>query len=219
MTLRRNNFRHQLFEDSQIDKEVDIRKRILKDFNKKEEDFEQLSEWNDYLEMVEDIIFNLTNGVDILGTNKRIAEYKERNKDFISKNRYDSVTVDLKSFELIFQYRKLKAQAEPRGPRTAGHPGAGGAARQHPAEAARGGGRGGQEAEGGEQGEADRRPHVQRRRRGRHRLDAREGDGGDGAGEAAQVPHGHRGAECRIGYVRLKGADEGCIHYEIEKMF
>ena len=88
MTLRRNNFRHQLFEDSQIDKEVDIRKRILKDFNKKEEDFEQLSEWNDYLEMVEDIIFNLTNGVDILGTNKRIAEYKERNKDFITKNRF-----------------------------------------------------------------------------------------------------------------------------------
>ena len=88
MTLRRNNFRHQLFEDSQIDKEVDIRKRILKDFNKKEEDFDQLSEWNDYLEMVEDIIFNLTNGVDILGTNKRIAEYKERNKDFITKNRF-----------------------------------------------------------------------------------------------------------------------------------
>ena len=88
VTLRRNNFRHQLFEDSQIDKEVDIRKRILKDFNKKEEDFDQLSEWNDYLEMVEDIIFNLTNGVDILGTNKRIAEYKERNKDFITKNRF-----------------------------------------------------------------------------------------------------------------------------------
>ena len=88
MTLRRTNFRHQLFEDSQIDKEVDIRKRILKDFNKKEEDFDQLSEWNDYLEMVEDIIFNLMNGIDILGTNKRIADYKDRNKDFINKNRY-----------------------------------------------------------------------------------------------------------------------------------
>lgn len=42
IALRRNNFRIQLFEDALIDKEVDIRKRILRDFNKKEEDFSTL---------------------------------------------------------------------------------------------------------------------------------------------------------------------------------
>ena len=63
----------------------------LKDFNKKEEDFDDLAEYNDYLEMVEDIVFNLANGVDTLATNKRIAEYKERNKEFINKNRYTQI--------------------------------------------------------------------------------------------------------------------------------
>lgn len=33
--LRRNNFRVQLFEDPMVEKEVDIRRRILRDFNKK----------------------------------------------------------------------------------------------------------------------------------------------------------------------------------------
>lgn len=38
--------------------------------------------------MVEDIIFNLSNNIDILETNKKIAEYKEKNKELINKNRY-----------------------------------------------------------------------------------------------------------------------------------
>lgn len=33
--LRRNNFRVQMFEDPQVEKEVDIRRRILRDYNKK----------------------------------------------------------------------------------------------------------------------------------------------------------------------------------------
>ncbi|XP_033125954.1 CDK-activating kinase assembly factor MAT1-like [Anneissia japonica] len=53
--LRRNQFRLQQFEDSAIEKDVDIRKRILKDFNKQEDDFEDLRLYNDYLEMVETI--------------------------------------------------------------------------------------------------------------------------------------------------------------------
>ena len=67
---------------------MDIRKCILKDFCKKDEDFENLKDYNDYLEMVEDIIFNLSNNIDILETNKCIAEYKEKHKDQINKNRH-----------------------------------------------------------------------------------------------------------------------------------
>ena len=53
--LRRNNFRLQLFEDPYIEKEIDIRKKILRDFNKKEEDFDNLNDYNDYLEKIETI--------------------------------------------------------------------------------------------------------------------------------------------------------------------
>jgi CDK-activating kinase assembly factor MAT1 len=66
---------------------VDIRRRILKDFNKQEDDFETLREFNDYLEMVEDIIYNLTNNLEILETNKKILAYKDQHKEQIIKNR------------------------------------------------------------------------------------------------------------------------------------
>ncbi len=57
----------------------------FRDFNKKEEDFGTLREYNDYLEMVEDIIFNLSNNVDVEETNSRIAKYKEKNREQIVK--------------------------------------------------------------------------------------------------------------------------------------
>lgn len=85
--LRRNNFRVQLFEDAGVEKEVDIRKRVLRDFNKKEEDFSSLKEYNDYLEEVETIIYNLANDIDVVNTNKRIEQYKKDNKDTIQRNK------------------------------------------------------------------------------------------------------------------------------------
>lgn len=87
MPLRRNNFRVQLFEDPVVEKEVDIRKRVLRDFNKKEEDFATLAEYNDYLEEIETIIYNLTNDIDIVETNKKIEQYKKENRELILKNK------------------------------------------------------------------------------------------------------------------------------------
>ncbi|CAB4055627.1 MNAT1 [Lepeophtheirus salmonis] len=75
--LRKVNFRVQLFDDALVDREVDIRRRILRDYNKKRDDFDSLRSYNDYLESIEDIIFNLCNDIDILDTNKRINDYKE----------------------------------------------------------------------------------------------------------------------------------------------
>lgn len=74
-------------------------------FNRKEQDFETLDAYNDYLEMVETyskshlvqcrflmksnviVVFNLTNKMDVEETERKIAEYKESNKDVINKNR------------------------------------------------------------------------------------------------------------------------------------
>lgn len=70
-----------------VEKEVDIRKRVLRDYNKKEEDFANLREYNDYLEEIETIIYNLANNIDVINTNKRIEQYKKENKDLILKNK------------------------------------------------------------------------------------------------------------------------------------
>ncbi|XP_003396306.1 CDK-activating kinase assembly factor MAT1 [Bombus terrestris] len=85
--LRRANFRVQLFEDPMVEKEVNIRKRILRDFNKKEEDFATLREYNDYLEEIETLIYNLANNIDVVETNKKIEQYKRDNKDQITKSK------------------------------------------------------------------------------------------------------------------------------------
>jgi len=85
--LRRNGFRFQVFDDPLVEKELDIRKKVLKDFNAREEDFPSPREYNDYLEMVEDIIFKLTNNVDVDATRRKIDQYKKDNKTMINKNR------------------------------------------------------------------------------------------------------------------------------------
>ncbi|XP_018417549.1 PREDICTED: CDK-activating kinase assembly factor MAT1 [Nanorana parkeri] len=85
--LRKSNFRVQLFEDPTIDKEVEIRKKIIKIYNKREEDFPSLREYNDFLEEIEEIVFNLTNNVDLDDTKKKLDMYQKLNKDTISRNK------------------------------------------------------------------------------------------------------------------------------------
>ncbi|XP_073206032.1 CDK-activating kinase assembly factor MAT1 isoform X7 [Lepidochelys kempii] len=85
--LRKSNFRVQLFEDPAIDKEVEIRKKVLKVYNKREDDFPSLTEYNDFLEEVEEIVFNLTNNVDLENTKKKMDNYQKDNKEVIQKNK------------------------------------------------------------------------------------------------------------------------------------
>ncbi|KAK6129637.1 hypothetical protein DH2020_036614 [Rehmannia glutinosa] len=52
-------------------------------YNKREEDFPSLREYNDYLEEVEDMIVNLVDGIDVPAIEARIAEYQRKNADQI----------------------------------------------------------------------------------------------------------------------------------------
>jgi len=85
-TLRKLAFTPQTFEDLTVEKEVAVRRRIAKDFNKKREDFPDLRVYNDYLEMVEDITFNLINEIDVPQTEARIANYRSENAALIEAN-------------------------------------------------------------------------------------------------------------------------------------
>lgn len=64
-------------------KEMAIRKRISNIFNKREEDFPSLKEYNDYLEEVEDMTFNLIEGIDVPAIEAKIAKYQEENAEQI----------------------------------------------------------------------------------------------------------------------------------------
>ncbi|CAG0881542.1 unnamed protein product [Cyprideis torosa] len=119
--LRRGNYRLQLYEDASVEKEVDIRRKIMRDYNKREEDFGSLREWNDYLEHIETIIFNLANNVDVEETKKKVEQYRKDNKDSIVKNKLRPIgSEDQELLELLEEEKLLvthrleehKAEAE-----------------------------------------------------------------------------------------------------------
>ncbi|ORX89479.1 CDK-activating kinase assembly factor [Basidiobolus meristosporus CBS 931.73] len=84
--LRKTNFASQTFEDLHVEKEVRVRKRVAKFFNKRQEDFPTLRAYNDYLEELEEIIFNLINEVDVQETEEKIQRFADENKESISLN-------------------------------------------------------------------------------------------------------------------------------------
>jgi CDK-activating kinase assembly factor MAT1 len=86
-TLRKKGFHSAFFGDLKIEKEVDVRKRVGKVFNRRAEEFEGLREWNDYLEEVEGLVFDICAG----GKGKLVAEdklkrYKEGHEGEIQSN-------------------------------------------------------------------------------------------------------------------------------------
>ncbi|KAJ7090236.1 CDK-activating kinase assembly factor [Mycena belliarum] len=111
--LRKLAFTPQTFEDLGVEKEIAIRRRIAKEFNKRVEDFTTLREFNDYLEDVEDITFNLINDVDPVGTETRIAAYREANAalTLLNTQREEAYILSLRQAEDM-QRKEKEARAE-----------------------------------------------------------------------------------------------------------
>lgn len=75
------------FDDLRVERECRVRKRIAEVFNKREEDFETLRDYNDYLEEVEEIVFNLTNDIDVQKTSAKLEAYRKQNLQVIQRNK------------------------------------------------------------------------------------------------------------------------------------
>lgn len=69
-----------------MEREVDIRKKVQAVFNRREEEFETVRDYNDYLNDVEDITFNLINNIDVEETNRRFEAYQKANQKGIEEN-------------------------------------------------------------------------------------------------------------------------------------
>ncbi|RUS76877.1 hypothetical protein EGW08_015368 [Elysia chlorotica] len=77
-SLRRTNFRLQLFEDPFVEKEIDIRRKVLR------ECFIQTIYHNYYFHFL--AVYNLSNHIDVDETKRMIEQYKKENRDQIKKN-------------------------------------------------------------------------------------------------------------------------------------
>lgn len=104
--LRKNKFKTQIFDDVEVEKEVDIRKRVFNVFNKTIDDFNgDLVEYNKYLEEVEDVIYKLDHGIDVAKTEEKLRTYEELNKQLIMNNLERNKT-EIESFEQRQKFEK-----------------------------------------------------------------------------------------------------------------
>ncbi|MCJ1462985.1 TFIIH/NER complex subunit [Pseudocyphellaria aurata] len=85
-TLRKQRFRKQTFDDINIEREVDIRRRVAQACNRRRSEFESLLAFNNYLEEVETITSNLCNNVDVAETEAMLASHAAQNAAAISRN-------------------------------------------------------------------------------------------------------------------------------------
>ncbi|TIA76250.1 hypothetical protein E3P91_00097 [Wallemia ichthyophaga] len=83
---RKTAFVAQTFEDLGVEKEVAVRRRVAKAYNLNAEDFSDLRSYNDYLEEVEDITYNLINNIDISNTEAKIRSHQAKNASSIISN-------------------------------------------------------------------------------------------------------------------------------------
>ncbi|KAH8117232.1 CDK-activating kinase assembly factor [Phellopilus nigrolimitatus] len=107
-TLRKLAFMPQTFEDLTVEKEVSVRRRLAKDFNKHREDFPDMKAYNDYLEEVEDITFNLINDIDVPETEERVIAFRRENAAVIEANiqRDESYAASLREKEELDRQRR-----------------------------------------------------------------------------------------------------------------
>ncbi|KAL5333011.1 CDK-activating kinase assembly factor MAT1-domain-containing protein [Aspergillus crustosus] len=85
-TLRKNKFRKQTFEDINVEREVDVRRRVMEILNRREEEFDSKLDWDNFLEQREEIIFNLVNRIDVGKTEADLQSYATENMRSIRAN-------------------------------------------------------------------------------------------------------------------------------------
>ncbi|KAK2595662.1 TFIIH/NER complex subunit [Conoideocrella luteorostrata] len=88
-TLRLRGFKSAFFGDLTVEREVDIRRRVSQVFNKVEDDFETLDDYNEYLYMVECLTSDLVDGNAAAKSKAeaQLAEWEAQHKVDIERNR------------------------------------------------------------------------------------------------------------------------------------
>lgn len=104
--LKKINFKSQLFQDSQVEKDTRFARDIMNKYSKKESDFATLRDYNDYLEKLETVIYNLANDIDLDETNTLLEELRTD-----SLKRSEPVRLKLETTSVPYQYKQELASS------------------------------------------------------------------------------------------------------------
>ncbi|SNX84066.1 related to TFB3 - TFIIH subunit (transcription/repair factor) [Melanopsichium pennsylvanicum] len=88
--VSKNQFTAQTFQDLGVEREVAVRRTVAKLFNRREDDFINLKAYNDYLEEVEEITFNLIHEIDLPRTNAKLEQYQAAHRTAIASSAHIS---------------------------------------------------------------------------------------------------------------------------------
>ncbi|RYP08116.1 hypothetical protein DL764_002099 [Monosporascus ibericus] len=88
-TLRFRGFRSAFFGDLSVEREVDVRRRVAAIFNMTQDDFETLRDYNNYLQEVEDLTFDLVSGgeAERARAEERLRAHEQAHRDEIERNK------------------------------------------------------------------------------------------------------------------------------------
>eukprot|EP01038_Epipyxis_sp_PR26KG_P010067 gene10067-13527_t len=87
-TVVKDKLTDKSLEETQVERDAMIRRRIKSIFNKTENEFGSTVDWKNYEEMVEDIIFNLVYDIDEAVTKEKVKAYEIQNQAEIRLNSY-----------------------------------------------------------------------------------------------------------------------------------
>uniref|UniRef100_A0A0K0EDW8 MAT1 domain-containing protein n=1 Tax=Strongyloides stercoralis TaxID=6248 RepID=A0A0K0EDW8_STRER len=83
--LKKHEFWEQQFDDPVIEKENYFRRKVKKIYNLKRDCFPTLEAYNNFLEKIEDLIYNLTYDIDVQAVEEEIAQFAKDNSDIIDQ--------------------------------------------------------------------------------------------------------------------------------------
>lgn len=98
------------FEDDRanLNKDAQTRRRYLRWFNKRREDFATDLEYDNYLEMVEEIIYNIVNNINVEETKARVDKYRRENQDLIGQNQAKRMDEERLEAERVSQAERAR---------------------------------------------------------------------------------------------------------------
>lgn len=108
--VRTPNYDNADFEDDTtlLNKDSQVRRRYMKWFNKKRDDFESDVAYDDYLEMVEEIIFNVVNNIDVEATKERVEKYRKQHQLEIGQTQAKRVDESRTEAERVVALERLR---------------------------------------------------------------------------------------------------------------
>jgi len=110
INLKKTHFREQMFDDPAVDKEVFVRTKLLKIYNKRENDFSSEAEYDNYLEKLEDLVWATMDNED--WAREEIAQYERANQLIIRKNHAKSAQEDETLQEQIIMEKRAIEDAK-----------------------------------------------------------------------------------------------------------